>query len=85
MIISLKHQVFIDFLIDNECEVVCDKNWNDYNRIMMKKGDITFPIQMQDVYYYYTVNKICDDLGIEPPEDCKKVREQIRGRKKGDV
>lgn len=80
----LTQQAFIDYLKDNGCVIVSDENWNDYDRLMLEKGEISFPLQMQKVYYYYTVNKICEDIGIEPPEDCKKVSEQIKNRKRGD-
>lgn len=79
----LKQQEFIDFLKKGGCVVVSDENWNEFNRIMMKKGEITFPLQMQSIYYYYTINKICEELGIEPPEHCKKVKQQIKSRKEG--
>lgn len=79
---SLGQQEFIDFLTDNGCEVVSDENWNDFDRVMLKKDNISFPLQMRKVYYYYTVNKICDDLNIEPPEECRKVSEQIKSLRK---
>lgn len=77
----LKTDEFITFLKANGCEIVCDENWNDFNRIIVKKDTITFPLQVVPVFYYYTVNKICEDIGIEPPEDCKIVQAQIKSRK----
>ena len=82
MIVFLKQQEFIDYLKSKGCEVVSDANWEDFKRIIMQYGDTTFPIQMQKVYYYYTVNKICDDLGIESHELCDKVRKQLQARTK---
>lgn len=76
----LKQQEFIDFLTSNNCKVVCDKNWNEFDRIILESNGITFPLQMAKFYPYYVVNKICEDLGIEAPEDCRKAKEQIRGR-----
>jgi hypothetical protein len=78
----LGQQNFIDFLIANGCQVVSDNDWEDFDRIMLKKDDISFPLQMKKVYYYYFINKICDDLGIEPPEECRKVSEQIKNMNK---
>jgi len=79
----LKEQEFIDFLKDNGCVIVSDANWEDYDRIILKKDDVTFPLQLQKIYYYFTVCKICEDLHIEPPEEHLKVLQQIRNRKKG--
>lgn len=82
MIVHLKQQEFIDYLTNNGCEVVSNANWEKHDRVMLKCGDITFPLQMQPVYYYYTVNRICEDLGIESHELCKKIKEQLKARKK---
>jgi hypothetical protein len=79
----LKQQEFIDFLKENGCEVVSDENWNDYDRIIMEKDGVSFPLQMCSVYYYYTVNKICEDLGIKPPDNCARIAMQIRERRRG--
>ena len=80
---QLNQQELLAFLNNEGYEVVSDEHWEDYGRIMLKKEDVSFPLQLQKTYYYYTVNKICDDLGIEPPEHCAKVREQIRQKKEG--
>ncbi len=79
----LGQQEFIDFLLENGCKLVSDENWNDYDRIMLEKDGISFPLQMSKVYYYYTVNRICEDIGIDPPEHCKKTAEQIKNKKGG--
>ncbi|WP_299548619.1 hypothetical protein [Seonamhaeicola sp.] len=78
----LGQQQFIDFLLSNGCVVVSNENWDDFDRIMLSKDGVSFPLQMQNVYYYYTINKICEDLGIEPPDDCKKMQAQIKEIKK---
>lgn len=74
----LKQQEFIDHLKNNGCDVVSDENWEEHDRIIMKYGDETFPLQMQTIYYYFTVNKICQDLGIQSHELCKKVKQQLK-------
>lgn len=79
---NMSQQQFIDFLKDNGCEVVSNENWNEYDRVIFKKGDISFPLQMQKVYYYFMTCKICEDLGIDPPEEHKIVRNQIKYRNK---
>lgn len=58
---------FIEFLKNNGCEVVSNKYWNEQNIIIMKKEEDTFPIIIEDTLYYFTVNKICDSLGIKKP------------------
>ena len=78
---NMGQQEFVDFLKENGCKVVSDKDWNDYNRIMMEKDGISFPLQLKGVFFYYTVCKICDDLGISPPEEHDKVRKQIKNKK----
>lgn len=67
VIAYIKQQRFIDFLKKNGCEVVSDENWQDFDRIMMKKGNITFPLQMCPIYYHFVARRICNDLGIELP------------------
>jgi hypothetical protein len=79
---NMNQQKFIDFLKENGCKVVSDENWDDYNRVMFEKDGVSFPLQMQKTYYYYTVCKICEDIGIIPPEEHKRVLDQIRNRNK---
>lgn len=76
---NMSLDAFVDYLKNNGCEVVSDENWHEYNRVMLSNGDVSFPLQCQTSgLYYHVICKICDDLGVEPPEECKKVRDQIR-------
>jgi len=68
VIAYIKQQKFIEFLKKNGCKVVSDEDWNDFDRIIMKKGDITFPLQMCKVYYHFVARRICNDLDIKLPD-----------------
>ncbi len=69
---------FLDYLKENGCEVIEKKYWDDFNRIMLRKGDITFPLQCADRYQFPIVCKTCETLGIKAPPDHQKCYDQIR-------
>lgn len=67
---------FIDYLKEQGCEVVSDEFWNDWDRIMMKKGDISFPLQVRESYAFPLVCKVCQSIGVAAPEDHQKCYDQ---------
>ncbi|CAN5282132.1 hypothetical protein BH09BAC5_BH09BAC5_06230 [soil metagenome] len=78
----LTHQEFITLLKQNGWEIVSDTDWETHNRIMIGKGGHTFPLQIKQTYYFPQVVKLCESLGINPPEDHLKCVEQYREYKK---
>lgn len=48
----LKHEELAELLKGNGWEVASSDFWNDYNRIICKKGDISFPLQYKEVYFF---------------------------------
>lgn len=60
---------------------VCNNDyWNDFDRIIVENEEHNFPIQIQDVYFCHSVCKMCERIGIPPPEDHKRVVEQIKNQ-----
>jgi hypothetical protein len=80
---TLKHEAFLKLLKENGWEVASDEFWNDYNRIILKKGDITFPLQYKASYAFTSIVRICMSLDITPPDDhllCYEQYEQYKKR-----
>jgi hypothetical protein len=75
---TIKQKVFFDFLKENGFEIVSTDFWDKYNRVMFKKDGHTFPLVVKEKYYFVEVCHICNDFGVEPPEDHKKVYEQYK-------
>ncbi len=74
-----KQQEFIDYLKEQGCEVVNSDYWNEFDRVILTKGDISFPLQMQEKYFSPIVVKTCLDLDIKPPPDHLKCWKQWKG------
>lgn len=66
---SLTYNELMDLLKSNGWKIVSDDHWEEFDRIMLKKGKLTVPIQIRKRYFFAVVVKICIDLNIEPPED----------------
>lgn len=73
---------FISLLKENGYEIASSKYWDDFNRVIFKKNGKTIPLQMCEKYYFFTVCKICEDLGITPPPEHKKCYDQLLELKK---
>jgi hypothetical protein len=74
-----KKDQFVDYLKSKGCNVVSDENWNDFDRIMIDYNGITFPLQMScKVYYFFTVCKICEEIGIDAPDEFESINNQIK-------
>jgi hypothetical protein len=80
----MKHEKFMLFLKEHGWEVASSDYWNDYNRIILKKGDISFPLQYKEVYYFPLVVRTCISLEIDPPPDHLRCYEQLESQKKKD-
>lgn len=74
----LKQDEFFKLLIDNGCKVVSDKHWNELDVIMMEKDGITFPLNIEKVYFYPKVVAMCNQLNIKAPSDHQKCYDQIK-------
>ena len=79
----LKQDAFIEYLKSKGFVIVDNKYWNDHDRIIFKKDGVTFPLQIQDKYFFPAVCRICNDFGISAPEDHQKCHDQIINYKKG--
>lgn len=66
---TLKFEALLKLLKENGWDVVSNEFWDEYNRIMIKKGDISFPLQYKKVYAFTSVVRICKALEIAPPQD----------------
>ena len=76
----LKYKELISLLKQNGWDIVSNTDWETHNRIMIGKGDHSFPLQIQDVYFFHFVVKICQSLDIKAPADHKKCYEQLRSQ-----
>lgn len=80
---TLTQTEFIDHLKSNGFEVVSDKFWNEYDRIIIKKdGFPAVPFQMKKLYFFPMVCKVCEQLEIPAPSDHQKCYDQIKVLKK---
>lgn len=57
--------------------VASDEFWEDHNRLMMKKGNVTFPLQIKDRYGFPIVVRLLRSLGITPPQDHQRHFDQL--------
>ncbi|MEX0594877.1 MAG: hypothetical protein WD512_00120, partial [Candidatus Paceibacterota bacterium] len=73
----LSQTEFIALLKANGYEVASTKYWEDFNRLIFRKNGETFPLQMCEKYYFFTVCKICKDLGINTKHEHKICYEQV--------
>lgn len=77
----LKHDALLKLLKEHGWEVASDEFWDKYNRIIMKKGDVSFPLQYKDIYAFTSVCRICIALDIPPPADHLRCYEQYEAYK----
>ncbi len=61
----------LTFLKENGYTVCSNEFWDEYDRVMIQKGDVSFPLQMQKEYYFPFVIRLCRNLEIEAPENFK--------------
>ncbi|KAA3623772.1 MAG: hypothetical protein DWP94_05290 [Flavobacterium sp.] len=61
------YQKFLDYLATKGWEVISNEYWEEHNVVMIGKGKKSFPLLLEDFYYYFKVNKICDSIGVERP------------------
>ncbi|MBS1580820.1 MAG: hypothetical protein JST66_01335 [Bacteroidetes bacterium] len=71
------HQELIEFLAQHGWTVCSDEYWERFDRLILKKGDVTFPMPLHSRYLFPFVVKLCISLGIEAPADHKKNFDQL--------
>lgn len=74
----LEQTEFLKLLTDNGCKIVSDEHWNELDVVMMEKDGTTFPLDIEEVYYYPKVVTICNHLGIKAPPDHQKCYDQVK-------
>lgn len=74
----LSQNDFLDYLKGHGCKVVEDMYWEEFNRIILVKDNSSFPLQTTKKYFFPTVCKVCETLGIPSPEDHQKCLDQIK-------
>ncbi|MEP2508483.1 MAG: hypothetical protein ABJH72_03965 [Reichenbachiella sp.] len=79
----ISHTDFLNLLKENGWEVASDKYFNDYDRIIVRKGEDSFPLQFKKTYHFPFVVRTCKSLGIEPPEDHLTCFNQYEAYKRG--
>jgi hypothetical protein len=63
------------YLAPNGWEVITPQPqdfWNQHNRIYVRRGDYSFPLQYKDSYNYLQVYHLLNDLEITIPEEIKQ-------------
>jgi hypothetical protein len=65
----LTQEAMLELLKHGGCKIVSDAYWNDYDTLVLQKGDIIFTLYLEKRYFYPKVVTICHDLEIQPPED----------------
>jgi hypothetical protein len=73
----LYQKEFLEFLKSHGFEIVSNHYWNDFDRVIFQKDGETFPFPIKEKYMFPIVCRICDDFGIEPPEDHRKFYDQF--------
>lgn len=81
---KLKMDEFFELLRNNGCTVVSDEHWDKYDVVMMKKDGVTFPVDVEGIYFFPKVVKMCEQLDIPAPEDHQKCYDQIKALKNRD-
>lgn len=59
--------------------------WGDHDRIMIKKGDYSFPFQYREKYFYLQVVILFRQLEIPIPEDHQKCFDQHLALRKSKI
>jgi hypothetical protein len=72
----LTTQEFIDVFKKHGWDVVSDKYWDEYNRVILGKDDKTFVLKVNEDHFYPIVVKTCRMLGMTAPESCQKPYDQ---------
>lgn len=68
-----------DYLIPNGYSVETPQPqdfWSEHDRVIVKKGDYSFPLQFRERYFYLQVVVLFKQLGIPIPEDHQKCYDQ---------
>ena len=69
-------QSLLRLLDENGWKVVSNEYWDECDRIILEKDNYNFPLKTKAIYNYLEVVKLCESLGITPPEDCKRNYDQ---------
>ncbi|MEJ7823394.1 MAG: hypothetical protein WKF85_13810 [Chitinophagaceae bacterium] len=75
-----------EHLKPNGYEVIApqpDEFWEGYNRIMIRKGDYTFPLQYKSIYFYLQIVYLFRQLEIPVPEEYQHIFDQHMAMRKG--
>jgi hypothetical protein len=78
----LSNEQLLKLLKDNGWEVASNDFFDSYNRIILKKGEISFPLQFKPKYAFTSVVRLCKSLEIEPPADHLRCYDQYEEYKK---
>ncbi len=65
----LTQEQFLKLLKDGGCQIISDEFWNNHDTLLMKKGEDTFTLYLEEKYFYPIVVDKCRSLGITPPAD----------------
>jgi hypothetical protein len=57
---------------------VSNNDWETHNRIMIGNGKDSFPLQLQSVYFFNHVVKLCDSIEIPAPDDHRLCYNQLK-------
>lgn len=60
---------FLEYLKKGGCKIISDEFWNDFDTLVLQKGDDIFTLLLEDRYFYPVVVSKCRDIGIDPPAD----------------
>jgi len=70
---------FLQYLDGFGFKVGSDEHWEDFGFIMLDNGKRSFPLEFKKVFFYKHTVRICNDLGISPPETHLKAYNQDKG------
>ncbi len=74
----LSYEEFIVYLKEHGWELVPDQAyWEKFDRVILRKEKVTFPIQLRDNYGFPIVVKICQSIGIPAPPDHQRNYDQL--------